>query len=103
MAADEFAMTFGPDEPPKSEFEEEVASGDMRRALVAMRDLLAHELSGNRCKTCRMSQMRTGDLAALALRLQKVLEDLKQLPPEGEEVSPLDQIRNRRSGGVSEA
>lgn len=101
MAADEFGMVFGK-EPEQSEFEVAISSDDPRKQLVALRDLLAHELSGNRCKTCRMSQMRTGDLAALALRLQKVMEDLRSLPAQ-EEVSELDRIRSRRGDGVSEA
>lgn len=75
---------------------------DMRTALEALRDILAHEIQGNRCKQCQMTQMRTGEFSALALRLQKVLEDLEKLPkkqdshetlPEG--VHSLDSIRNR--------
>lgn len=78
-------------------------SGDMRTALEALRDILAHEIQGNRCKTCQMTQMRTGEFSSLALRLQKVLEDLQALParanpseslPEG--VTSLESIRDRR-------
>jgi hypothetical protein len=84
-------------------------SGSTRRALVALRDILAHEIEGNRCKTCRMTQMRTGELSALALRFQKVIEDLEALPddeqpdkPVPEGVTSLASIRNRRpSNGVA--
>lgn len=79
---------------------EAVASGDTRRSLVALRDYLAHELEGNRCKSCQISKLRTGDTAALALRLQKVIEDIAGLPAEvGEEMTELDKIRARRQQG----
>lgn len=80
---------------------DEVRSGDTRRSLVALRDYLANELEGNRCPKCRASQLRTGDTASLALRLQKVIEDIASLPPEKvdlpEGVPSLDGIRSRRS------
>lgn len=80
-----------------------IGTGDYRLSLTALRDYVAHELEGNRCKTCRMSQLRTGDTAALVLRLQKIVEDLKALGPEqniDEEkrkgVTNLASIRNTR-------
>ena len=81
-------------------FSEEIKSGDQRRALVALRDLLANELEVHRCDRCTALQLRTGDTAALALRLQKVLEDIQALPPENAEgkVTRLESIRGRRSG-----
>lgn len=78
---------------------EEIESGDERRQLIALRDYVAHELEGNRCKTCEMSKLRTGDTAALVLRLQKIIEDIRELPiAKDGEVSSLDAIRNRRNG-----
>lgn len=78
----------------------EIQSGDRRRSLVAIRDYLAHELEGNRCKKCAMSELRTGDTAALVLRLTKVIEEIAALPPEQvakpEGVIDLDSIRDRR-------
>lgn len=101
VGADEFGMDYGHD-PDKTRFEQEVASGDTRRALIAMRDLAARELSGKRCKTCMMSQLRSGEQAALLLRLEKIIEAIKNLPDE-EEVSELDRILSRRGEGVPEA
>lgn len=104
MGIDEFGIEFGrKDSVPQTDFERAIAGEDEREQLEALRDLLAHELAGNRCKSCRMSQMRQSDLAALSLRLQKVLEALRALPPKGEEVSTLDRIRGRRGDGVPEA
>lgn len=78
--------------------EEAMKKGDYRDKLVALRDYVAHELEGNRCKTCRMSQLRTGDTAALVLRLKALLDDIEALPdPNSEEVSPLERLRASKS------
>lgn len=61
---------------PRPNLEEVVKRGDYIESLEAMRDFVAHELEGNRCKTCHMTQMRTGELSALVLRLQKLIEDI---------------------------
>ena len=82
----------------RTDVQKAVRSGDYRAALVALRDYLAHELEGKRCKTCAMSQLRTGDTAALVLRLQKVLEEIQTIPEQDAEVSELDRIRARRAG-----
>lgn len=79
-------------------FEMAIASGDRRASLIAIREYLAHELGGHRCKACQMSQLRTGDTAALVLRLQKVLEEIEQMPASTGEVTQLDAIRARRNG-----
>lgn len=75
-----------------------VKSGDHRRSLIAIRDFLADELEGNRCNKCKASQLRTGDTAALVLRLTKVIEEIAELPAEAQpdNVSELDAIRQRR-------
>lgn len=77
--SDEKDEEFG---PTRTSLVEEVQSGDMRRALVAIRDYVVHELDGNRCNKCSMSVLKTGDTAALILRLQKVLEEIAALPAE---------------------
>ena len=83
-----------------TDFLEEIQSGDRRRQLVAMRDLMAQELDGNRCKSCRMLQIRSGEIAALVLRLQKVIEEIATLPKETPDGKPertsLELIRGRR-------
>lgn len=66
-------------EEGKTQLVREVQSGDMRRALEALRDYVVHELDGHRCKQCEMSKLKTGDTAALVLRLQKILEDIESL------------------------
>lgn len=63
-----------------------------REKLEAIRDYVAHELEANRCKTCFNSQLRTGDTAALVLRLRAVLEDIEGLPDPNEEGDDFDRI-----------
>lgn len=87
--------------PRDESLSDAVSSGDPRRALIAIRDYLAHELEGNRCQSCNMSKLRTGDTAALVLRLQKVLEDIEAIPETSGEVSDLELIRRRRSARAS--
>lgn len=81
---------------------EAVRTGDKRKSLLAIRDYLAHELEGNRCNRCSMSQLRTGDTAALVLRLTKVIEEIAELPAEGaaQQESELDKLRRRRRGAT---
>ncbi|MGW0682876.1 hypothetical protein ACWD2L_05880 [Streptomyces sp. NPDC002754] len=83
---------------PRENLEEVVRKGDHRDSLIAMRDFVAHELEGNRCKTCFMSQMRTGELSALVLRLQKLVEDIEAIPdPNAEgEVDDLEKLRKSK-------
>lgn len=83
--------------PEEQSLEEAIETGDRRVSLLAIRKYLAHELEGNRCKACAMSQLRTGDTAALVLRLMKVLEEIDQLPREDGEVTELDALRARRA------
>lgn len=87
--------------PPRHDghLREAVASGDRLESLIAIRDYLAWELEGHRCRTCSMSQLRTGDTAALVLRLTKVMEEIEQLEAErrkGEQVSGLSGLRQNR-------
>jgi len=98
-----------PPQPTRTDLVEEVQSGDMRRALVAIRDYVVHELDGNRCSKCSMSQLKTGDTAALILRLQKILEEIANLPAEKtgeddgpEELTGLARIRALRAVGDDE-
>jgi hypothetical protein len=63
-----------------------------RKKLEALRDYVAHELEANRCKTCFNSQLRTGDTAALVLRLRSILEDIEGLPDENEEGDEFDRL-----------
>lgn len=66
---------------------------DRRTQLESIRDFLTHELEGNRCNSCRMSQLRTGDTAALVLRLMVVLAEIEALPREDGVVTRLELIR----------
>lgn len=78
-------------------FGDAVKSSDRRTQLHAIRDYLTHELEVNRCNTCMASKLRTGDTAALVLRLMKVLEEIDELPREDGEVTELDRLRARRA------
>ena len=76
-------------------FLEEIRSNDARRQLVALRDLVAEELTGNRCKACQMLQIRSGEIASLAARLQKIIEDLQNIPIADGEQQPTAQTTER--------
>lgn len=81
----------------------EAVKGEYRDALIAIRDYLAHELESNRCKTCASSQLRTGDTAALVLRLTKVMEEIEGIPEHKMgEVSELDRIRGLDRASASQ-
>ena len=70
-----------------------------RDKLIALRDYVAHELEANRCKTCFNSQLRTGDTAALVLRLKAILDDIEAIPDpnvEGE-VDDLERLRKQKA------
>jgi hypothetical protein len=76
-----------------------------RDKLIALRDYVAHELEANRCSKCFNSQLRTGDTAALVLRLKAILDDIESLPdPNAEgEADQLEQLRQRKSSRAPEA
>lgn len=81
------------------EFIDAIESDDVRRQLVALRDLVAHELDVHRCKDCTALKLRTGDTAALVLRLQTIIREIEAMP-EKDETSRLDKIRAARSNVV---
>lgn len=85
-----------------TDLEETVRSGDRRASLIALRDYLAHELQVHRCKACEAFQMRTGDTAALVLRLQKVMEEIEAMPNTEAEVTELERLRQSRNSGASD-
>jgi hypothetical protein len=86
-----------------SNLQDEVKSGDMRRALIAIRDYLVQELDVNRCSACMASKLKTGDTAALVLRLQKVLEEIAALgDPNAKDEDPVKAAQEKyaaASGG----
>jgi hypothetical protein len=86
---------------PRDNLEEVVKKGDYRESLIALRNYVAHELEGNRCKTCSMSQLRTGDTASLVLRLQKIIEDIRAIPDPNEEVDEFDRLIAREAPWAS--
>lgn len=63
-----------------------------REKLESLRDYLAHELGGNRCASCNMSKLRTGDTASLAGKLKAILDDIEALPDPNEEGDEFDQL-----------
>jgi hypothetical protein len=83
------------------DFRDAVTKGTMREALDALIALAAHELSGNRCSKCQMSQMKTGDIASLMLRTQKLLEERNAIPEPGEEKSQIEKMKEARNAGAS--
>jgi hypothetical protein len=85
-----------------ADFVEEIESGDYRRSLVAMRDLVAHELDGVRCNNCQMLQIRSGETSALVLRLQKIIEDIQAIPAPDEEKDDLEKLRERKTSRISD-
>lgn len=87
--------------------EEKLTSGDDFKELIGIRDYLIHELVGNRCSTCQMSKLRTGDTAALTKQLREVLERITVLrkaraleeAQKAGKVVGLAAIRSERGGG----
>jgi hypothetical protein len=86
---------------PTDNLENVVKKGDYRESLIALRDYVAHELEGNRCKTCAMSKLKTGDTASLVLRLQKIIEDIQAIPDPNEEVDEFDALIAREAPWAS--
>jgi hypothetical protein len=87
------------------DFLEAIQSGDKRKSLEAMRDAIAREFDGNRCKTCQSSLLRAGDQAALYIRLLKIIDELEALPvaSDGTETKTgLALIRSQRTGEATE-
>lgn len=87
-----------------SEFQGEIQSGDKRRALVAIRDLLGESLEDMRsslrknkglCRRCGGSMSEAG-LAALAGRLKQTLDDIDALGDPERPLSVLDELRAKR-------
>lgn len=85
-----------------ADLEDTVKSGDRRASLIALRDYLAHELAGNRCRSCEISKLKTGDTAALVLRLQKVMEEIEAMPSADAEVTELDRLRQGRNSDATD-
>lgn len=65
---------------------EDMASGDLRKQLTALRDFLARQL-----ESCR----RADAIAPIARQLQAVVVQLDALPDKAEE-SPVDNLAERR-------
>lgn len=84
------------------EYEAELKSGDKAKALTALRNLLVdyliHETGNeNRCPKCQTLQTRSSDIASIALRLMKLIEDTETVSEEGEE-DGLTRIRRQHTG-----
>jgi hypothetical protein len=98
----------------ESEFRQAIKSGDRRKALEALRDVLAeamddlhHSIKSNSglCRRCGGSLSEAG-LASLAQRLQVTLDTLEQLGDPNKEKSVLDNLigaRDARASGVAGA
>jgi hypothetical protein len=71
---------------------DEVASGDRRRALEAMRDTLAQH----------MTTAESSVVAQIAARLQAVIDAIDALPTDSG-VSRVDEVRRRREARKSKA
>lgn len=80
-----------------SDVKEALESSDPRIYLTGLRDYLIHELTGNRCKACDMSKLRTGDTAALVMRLQNVLAEINGLPSADGDMDEVEDILDRRN------
>lgn len=87
-----------------TDFSEVIADGTKREQLEAIRDRIASEMDpGFDCCKCGKPLRSSGsETAALALRLVKVLEALDSIP-DTSQVSPLDELRARRTGGAPSA
>jgi hypothetical protein len=84
---------------PRDSIERAIANPEAtyRDKLIALRDYVAHELEANRCKTCFTSKLRTGDTAALVLRLKTLLDDIESIQDPNEEVDEFEQLISRQA------
>lgn len=87
---------------PKTSLQDAV-KGDRLEQLEAIRDYIARELEANLCAQCTNSRLRTGDQAALILRLQSVLAEIDGLPKQKGTVSRLDRARLQVVGRTPES
>jgi hypothetical protein len=79
---------------PTPDFLDEVESGDRRRGLLALRELLAQ----------RLPDAPARDLAALSRRLMQVMEELETLGDDDEDKpSAEDELAARRDAVLSAA
>ena len=83
-----------------SDFSDTIKDGETRESLVAIRDFIVNYLEANRCAKCQNIELRSGDMAALLLRLMKVIEAIELLPdPNKEEAEDeLASLRESRYG-----
>lgn len=100
-----FENTFG----FESEFRQAIASGDKRKALEALRDVLAeamddlhHSIKSNSglCRRCGGSLSEAG-LASLAQRITQTMDAIDGLGDPNKEMSTLDKLtaeRDKRAG-----
>lgn len=100
-----FDNTFG----FESEFRQAISSGDKRKALMALRDVLAeamddlhHSIKTNSglCRRCGGSLSEAG-LASLAQRITQTIDALEALGDPNKELSTLDKLtadRDQRAG-----
>ncbi len=79
----------------EDEFLKGIQSTDRRTQLETLRDLVAHQLTANRCSECKTIEIRQSDIAALVLRLQKILDELESIPEQTAEKTPTQQIQER--------
>lgn len=64
----------------KEKFLDGIKSTNRRTQLETLRDLVAHQLMSTKCRGCESIAMRQSDVASLVLRLQKILEEIDELP-----------------------
>lgn len=80
-----------------------IKDGNYRDSLVALRDYLIAQLERNCCTECGFASHSAAEIAALTLRLHKVLTELEQLGPEPtKKLSGVAAIQARRGGVVDD-
>jgi hypothetical protein len=89
-------------EGPKA-LQNAVEDGNELKILLELRRLVAHELEGNRCAKCRMSNMNTGQIASLVAKLVDLNERIDGIKAQDDTEDPLSIIQNRpRLASVTE-
>lgn len=82
-------------------FIEEVGSGDRKRALLALRRELADAIMGSPCPDCGRGVPGPTGLAALSLRLERVLDQIEQAG--GVPTEETDDLAAKRQAKLSAA
>src|SRR5688572_12969045 len=81
---------------------DEVASGDLLRSLVALRDTLAAKIDAGPCTHCGGPRGEMAGMASTTKELRAIIAEIEAIP-DAAEVTFLDTIRESHNSGMPDA